>query len=491
MSVPHEEGEKHQRGIALLGVLVLGLILSLVGVTLLNLAWQEAVSAQTGRKGAIAQLLAEAAGELVVGWFHRPRTSPPSVSALLAKRHQENEGRPSFFDQAGRSQFTGTPDHPDLWLDAANPADDLLLNDPTSGLFHSMRALGTIRQLKIYAPSKPGLLCTIDTIVETDGPEPLRQSVSEQFGTLDLPALRAAVQVGQGLGLPQPGRESFVGVHWGALIVGGALVLRHVEEFAVLSSSAPITGQGYGETTVREDRWITVWAGGPVKIAQPLSGQPAATALPSHVHAMQNPIPGVRFDRWSYDVLKRIAMRYGSYFGIDQAGLLYPNGAVGPGRGVSPDQVFRSKTEGNQLGLIFVDTLDQTAPRDDNLGTVKLNLGYFEGLAVVQGHVLLNASAAGSQVSVLSPPSGSASGAGPRVPVQLSGIHLNGVLYAAGNITVNGAAKIYGTVTAEGTITSTATGPSIEVWYNHDMGQGLFAGLPVVFHAPGTWIVRY
>lgn len=483
------EAMGHQRGIALLGALLLGLILSLVGVTLLNLAWQEAVSAQAGRKGAIAHQLAEAASELVVGWFHRPRTGPASVSALLAKRYQENEERPSFFDQAGRSQFTGTPDHPDLWLDAANPADDLLLNDPTAGIFRSMRALGTIRQLKIYAPSKPGLLCTIDTIVETDGPEPLRQSVSEQFGTLDLPALRAALQVWHGLGLPQPGRESFVGVHWGTLNVGGDLVIRRIEEIPALSSSAPITGQGYGETTVREDRWIAVWTGGPIQITQPSSGQPAATALPSHVHAMQNPVPGVRFDRWSYDVLKRVARRHGSYYGIDQAGLLYPNGVVGPGRGVSPDQVFRSKTEGDQLGLIFVDTIDQAAPREDNLGTVTLNLGYFEGVAVVQGHVLLNASAAGSQVSVLSPPTGGAGGA--RVPVQLAGIHLNGVLYAVGNITGNGAAKIYGTVTAEGTITSAATGPTLEIWHNHDMGQGLFPGLPVVYRAPGTWVVRY
>ncbi len=480
----------NQKGIALFGVMILALILSLVGATLLNLAWQEAVSASAGRQFAIAQQLADAAGELVVGWFHRPRTGPPSLTALLEKRLLGTEGWPSFFDQAGRSQFVGSADRPDLLLDATSLSDDQLLNDPASGLFRALRHLGTVQQLKIYAPSKPGLLCTIDATVATDGPSSFRQSVSMQLGTLDLPPLSAAVQVGQSLGLPLSGLESSVWAHWGMLNVGGDLVIRRIDEIPMLSAAAPITGQRYDEVTVREDRWMEMWVGGVVQATQPPPGQGAVPMLPNHVHTQQHPLPGVRLDRWSYDLLKRVGMRYGSYYAIDREGLLYQDGVVDPGRGMSPDQVFRSKSLGDQLGLIFIDTLDQTAPRPDNLGTVRLGAGYVEGLAVVQGHVLFSPSLSGNQISVLSPPTGE-TGGGARVPVQLSGIHLNGVLYAAGNITVSGAAKVYGAVVAEGTIAPAVAGASLDVWHDHDMSRRLFQGLPVVYRVPGTWLTRY
>ena len=108
-----------QRGIALLGVLVILALMSLMGATLLNLAGQEIISANVGREAAIAQQLADAAGELVVGWFHRPRAAPPAIPAVMAKQHQTVEGWPSYFDQAGRSQFVGTAEHPDQPADEA------------------------------------------------------------------------------------------------------------------------------------------------------------------------------------------------------------------------------------------------------------------------------------------------------------------------------------------------------------------------------------
>ena len=78
----HIDGFVHQQGVALLGAMVLMLILSLLGATLLNLAGQEAISANAGREAAIAQQLADAAGELVVAWFHSPQAKsvPPALS---------------------------------------------------------------------------------------------------------------------------------------------------------------------------------------------------------------------------------------------------------------------------------------------------------------------------------------------------------------------------------------------------------------------------
>jgi hypothetical protein len=31
----------------------------------------------------------------------------------------------------------------------------------------------------------------------------------------------------------------------------------------------------------------------------------------------------------------------------------------------------------------------------------------------------------------------------------------------------------------------------MEIWYNADLGKGLFRGLPVVYRVPGTWQMRY
>ncbi len=477
-----------QQGIALLGALVLVLILSLLGATLLNLAGQEALSAGAGRKTVVAQQLADAAGELVVAWFHSPQSIPPARSSVLAKKNRNAVGAPSFFDQSGRSQFVGTPGHPDLLLDARNVSDDRMLNDPETGMFRALRHLGTIEDLKVYAPSKPGLLCTVDATVATQTSPSVRQSVLMQLSALDLPPLRAAAQVGQNLGVPQPGSESSVDVHWGPMKVGEDLVLRRAGEIPTMSVLAPVTGQGYDETAQREDRWMEAWVGGQVQVSQPaVQGQ--VLSLPQNVHAQQSPIPGIRLDEWPYEQLKRVAKQFGSYFAIDRSGLLYPQGVVQPGQGISPDEVFRSQAVGDQRGLIFIDTLDQQVPRADNLSTVIIRAGYVEGIVVVQGHVLL-APSGGQSISVLSPPI-EGDKLGSRASVQLSRVNMNGVLYASGNISVTGKARIFGAVAAGGTIAPSSAGGTLEVWYNQDVGEGLYKGVPVVYRAPGTWLAKY
>ncbi|MBI3356643.1 MAG: pilus assembly PilX N-terminal domain-containing protein [Nitrospirae bacterium] len=489
----YSNGTEHQQGIALLGAMVLVLILSLLGATLLNLAGQEAVSAIAERQAAVAQQLADAAGELVMAWIHSPQvpTAPPAISSLLAKKNRNAEGGPSFFDSTGRSQFVGTASQPGFRLDAGNPSDHQMLNDSEVGLFRAMRHLGTVEELKIYAPSSPGLLCTIDATVATQDNPPVRQSVLMQLGALDLPPLRAAVQVGQNLGVPQPGSESPVNAHWGDIKVAGDLVLGRADEIPAKSALATVTGQGYDETAQREDRWMEAWVGGQIQVIRPPSGQVQQPSLPHNVHQRQNPVPGIRLDQWTYEQLKRVAKRYGSYFAIDQDGLLYPQGVVEPGHGISPDDVFRSKGPGDHRGLIFIDTLDQAAPRTDNLGILKLRGAYLEGIVVVQGHVVLAPSGLGQSISILSPPTTGQNGDVSRMSVQLSRVNLNGVLYASGNITVSGKAKMYGAVAAGGTIASGGSGGTLEVWYDHDLGQGLYRGLPVVYRAPGTWLTRY
>jgi hypothetical protein len=73
----------------------------------------------------------------------------------------------------------------------------------------------------------------------------------------------------------------------------------------------------------------------------------------------------------------------------------------------------------------------------------------------------------------------------------LSGIHLNGVLQAAGTITLERNVRIYGAVMTAGTVVAESAGLRMEVWYNADFARGLFRGLPVVYRVPGTWQMKY
>ena len=487
----HFNIKDNQQGIALLGAMIVALMLSLLGATLLNLTGQEVVNAGLANQAAVAQQLADAAGELVMAWFHSPQTTAgiPQLSSLHEKRNRDREGSPSFFDASGRSQFVGTGDQPDIRLHTGNPADNRLLNDPETGMFRTMTQLGQVEELKVYAPSKPGLLCTIDTTVATRTNPPVRQSILMQLGALDLPPLRAAVQVGRHLGRFQSGSESPVSVHWGELKVGGDLVLTQPDEIPLRSALASVTGQAYDEMTQREDQWMEGWIGGTVQVTHLPSDQPAN--FPHNLHVGQNPTPGVRLDQWTYEHLKRVAKRFGRYFAIDREGLLYPQGIVEPGRGISPDEVFQSDRSGDQQGLIFVDTLDQTAPRPDNLGVVRLHAPYFEGIVVVQGHVVLAPSESGQSIRALSPPQTNQGNDVAQIPVQLSGIHVNGVLHASGDITIAGRVRLYGALAAGGTITSAGSGSTLEVWYDHDLSRGFYRGLPIVYRAPGTWLTRY
>jgi hypothetical protein len=158
---------------------------------------------------------------------------------------------------------------------------------------------------------------------------------------------------------------------------------------------------------------------------------------------------------------------------------------------LAPADVLESPAVGFQRGLVFIDTVDGEAPRLDNLGTLVLDTDYFEGLLVVQGHVVLRPRATGKSVPALSPSPEGMSSLGARVPVQLSGIHVNGVVSAAGNIMLERSTRVHGALIAGNTVTAAGAGTLAEVWYNVDLAQGLFRGVPVVYRAPGTWLAKY
>ena len=134
--------QRDERGMALLAVLMVVFLLSLLGMTSMQLAGQEMIGASALQQERTAHHAAEAAVDVVMGWFHDPALMPQGIEpAWLAKRATSSQGDPSYFDTQGRSQFAGTANRPDVMFDAANPQHDRLLNDPQTGWFKSLNGL--------------------------------------------------------------------------------------------------------------------------------------------------------------------------------------------------------------------------------------------------------------------------------------------------------------------------------------------------------------
>jgi hypothetical protein len=477
----------HQ-GHVLLAALMLIILLALVSLSLLQIVSQDAPGISAMREQIQAQNLAEGAVDLIVSWFHQPSAGPPSLSGALIKRQDAGDG-PSFFDAAGRSQFVGTAERPDILLDASNDSDARILNGSIGGFSGALAEAGRLDKLKLYAPAQPGLLGTVEVTASTRGHRPLASTVKIQLGALNIPPIRAAIEIGQGLGTSGPAGASTSLAHWGDVRVMGDLIVSRISDLVVKSADASVTGQSYETLRTREDRWVDYWVGGDVSLLSPFGSESAG--FPANVHAHQQPTPGVRLDRWDYDLLKKTAQRHGAYYRLDRDGRLHQLGSADSDRGFSAAEVLASSTVGQLRGLVFIDTIDGEAPGPDNLGTLVLDTDYVEALLVVQGHVVIKPSGAGRTVTVLSPaPEGSSALSG-RIPVTLSGIQLNGLLYAAGTITIEREIRIYGALITAGTVATGSSAPRMEVWYNSDFGKGFFRGLPVVYRAPATWQVKY
>lgn len=476
-----------EQGAALVGSVLAVLILSMLGTVSVNLAVQEIESVQGMRDAAIAGHLAEAGADLVMTWFHDSAARPVGVGELFKKRYDRPDSGPSFFDAQGRSQFTGTADRPDLLLDATRAEDHRLLNDPTSGWFRGLRRLGEVRKLKVYGPSRPDLLCTVAV---TASAGKLTKALAFQLAASGMPPLRSAVEVGVTGGPQAPDSALPLWVHWGEVQVKGDVRLPNRKEIPAKTPLASLSGLSYADMLRWEDRWLEIRVGGEAFFPPAVPGV-VKEPEPANVLPRQDPQPGLRLDRWDYERMKKQARRYGTYYVMDRQGLLYRNGKIEPGAGRRPEELFGSESGGDHPGLVFIDSLDGRQPEPTNLGTLSLETEYLEGVFFINAHVQFKPRGSGRPVSAFSPPSGSPADpdwSHTRVPVQLTGIHLNGVLYAAGDVVVEGHPRIYGALVVGGKLmaASISSGP-VELWYNHDFAGGLVKGIPLVSLVPGSF----
>lgn len=476
-----------QGGAALLASMLVLSMLLVLGSLSMRLAAQEIRSVRAAADEAAARHLAEAGVGLVVQWFHDPGSVPLSVgSTRFLRQYDLADTGPSFFDAQGYSQFKGTAVNPDVWLDGTMPDDDRALDEPATEWFQASARLGRIDHVKVFSPGRRGLLCTVEvSAVQANA----SKTVSVQLRTPMIPPVRAGVQVGAKPLAPgptaQPGFPP-VWVHWGDVKAKGDISLDRRDMIPEKTMLARVSQQSYADMARREDRWLDIWVGGDAFFDSPSAPDPVE--VPKNVHPHQDPDPGLRLDLWDYATLKEAAQLFGRYYVTGRDGLLYPDGIVEAGLGLTPDLVFVSEGGGGSPGLVFIDTLDQQPPDSTNLGTIVLETASAEGVFVANAHVVWSPRGHNRRLSALAPPPEGSSAIGERVPVELEAINLAGVLYVAGNIMIEGTVRAYGSVVAEGSIRS-ASGPDdvLEIWYDHGLASGYFRGVPVVHIAPGTW----
>jgi hypothetical protein len=270
----------------------------------------------------------------------------------------------------------------------------------------------------------------------------------------------------------------------------GDILFGKRDEVPVKTELAQVAGQSYADMFRREDRWLDIWVSGQVFFLPSAAG--SIETQPANVFPAQDPSPGLKLDNWDYELMKKHAMLYGAYYVLGQDGLLYANGRVESGLGVTAEAVFGSEAVGDHRGLVFVDTLDQRPPSRTNLGTLSLETTYAEGIFIVNAHLHLKPKGAGNTLSVLSPPQEGNSSLGERIPVQLPDVHIQGVLSTSGHLSFEGHPRLYGALMTDGKIEKTSLkSDTFEVWYNYDLHSGLVRGLPLVYVAPGTWQEKY
>ncbi|MGC3973247.1 MAG: hypothetical protein QM771_02530 [Nitrospira sp.] len=385
----------------MLAVLMVVFLLTLLGMTSMQLAGQEIVGASALQEERVAHHAAEAAVDVVMGWFHDASLRPQEIGTTwFSKRLVNAQGDPSYVDAQGHGQFIGTSTAPDVVFDAANIQHDRLLNDPQTGWFKSLKGLAKILKLRVYGATRPGLLCTVEVTAGAGPASRVTKTLSMEFGAYAIPALHAPLQSGTLGSETVQSRAGSVLAHWGEMVVRGPAYLPRPEDVPVKSGMAAVSGQAYDEMSHREDRWLTIRLGGDAFFAQlPVE---AWSGVPLNVHAHQEPVPGIKVDQWEYATLKRMAMQFGQLYGIDREGLLYAGGVIQPGMGRPASEVFAAKGPGDHRGLVFVDTLDGMPPGLDNLGSIVLDQDYAEGIFIVNAHVLWKA-AAGKAVPALSP----------------------------------------------------------------------------------------
>ncbi len=479
---------RDEKGLALIVTFGLLFLITLLGLSAFRWSLDELQMAAHQKSGIQARYIAESGIGLVLQWFQEPESFPAigefgrggledGRGMFLGKRLVDSRGRPSFFSGTGESQFTGSEADPDFGYEW-EPGGSKLMEDTFDGL-------GGITGLKLFAPKTPGAVATLQAAgTSASG---IRRTVQTQIAPSPIPPISEAVNIGDGLNGPVP-----VLAHWGDVVIhGNADLGESLFPIPQKDQSAPAGGEPYGPSN-RRDAWIDYYIGGailkPSSAGCPGCREPFLAEGYGHLHQfLAGPGRLLSVDEWNYPALKAFARTWGYYFTTDLEGRLIQEEVGGVGATLSPGPTLAALTREDHFPLVFIDTTDGKPPRADNQATVELPMDFLQGIFVIQANVVLRGSGAGRTIAASPPPPELSGGGFGSVAVNLSGIHLRGLLYVSGRLVVEGSPRIFGGVVVGQDI----SGPGlVEVWFDDGLRRGVIPGLPVVTVQKGGWYLR-
>ncbi len=424
-----------------------------------------------------ARFAAQAGIERALAWFADPASfgdtytmgaatacpAPATPGDVFRKRCTAADGLPSFRAADGAPQFGGAMDRPAVLVQWSHARS--LLRSPAVIAPEAPEVFPAVRlDLRLVAPASP------DTVVTV---------VSRAVVGRSTAVVRAELMEGPWRGATQAVFTGDIGtntmpvrVHWGGVAINGDWdATAALDRIPRRADAAPVTGAEYASEP-GSDRWAAMTAAG--SITGPTVDGSGFAAPFEHLrqHAA---VP--RIGLWSYRALKDYAQRHGRYFTTRGTGLLYPDDAEA---GVSPSVVFASHT-GDRL--VFIDTLDRTPPREDNLEALRAEIDFVRADAYVGAHLTL-APGLGRTIVLDSPAAPDEPGGLPVARnVAIHGTHYHGALVVAGVLDAEARARIVGTLVAHRGVRDAG---ALEVWYDASLRLGWRSGFPPVVVKPGS-----
>jgi hypothetical protein len=468
-----------QRGTTLIMTVILLLLLSLFGLMIFHVSESEVQMAAAQKEELQAFYLAEAGIQLVNYWFHHPNNFQDEGNffqdypageprKFFLKRLTGANGAWNFLDGSGRSQFSGTQERPDLAYDATQAEDDRFLNGPDHGLLQQFHERGRLARLKLYQPTLPGSVCTVEaTGITASG---AKRTVAAEFLAVPVPTLTSAVQIDDSMGQPLP-----LLVHWGDIkTLGKGDLGESLTAIPVKDAIAFPDGNPY-QATQRIDHWVDFYIGDETLNPLPKDcgdcSEPYLSTGQGNIHQRQP----LSLDHWDYLIYKAAAHAYGTYYSTDETGLLYLDGIRDTEHRRSAQQAFTGR---DSQQFIFIDTTDGNPPSSDNLATLTVEAGDLSGIVYLNANLKLLQNGSGRTVQVFPPPPFS------ETSVALNDIHFRGAIYSPGSLYVEGHPMLFGAISFRKGI----AGPGqLEIWYDDRLRSGYLPGHPVVSMAAGSW----
>ena len=155
--------------------------------------------------------------------------------------------------------------------------------------------MARILKLQVYGPVRPGLLCTVEVVAAAGRGE--HQNGLGGIRNLLYTSIESSDTNRQHWSQSATRRVFIDTRALGRFQVRRQRAMRRQEDVPEKTSQASVSGQPYGGMNP-QDRWVNMWTGGEVTFERPRSS--GVPTLPGNIHMNQEPLPGLRMDRWRY-----------------------------------------------------------------------------------------------------------------------------------------------------------------------------------------------